>query len=64
MTWFLFRLPGATTYVPAPTVTRAREVLRKNGYDGAPVMHYPCVGEVMGTREEIAAMLATKEAKT
>lgn len=41
--WFVFTLPGCTSYVPAIDEKAARGLLRRTCYVGAPVDAWPLV---------------------
>lgn len=55
--WFAFQLPGGVSYAPGATEERARNVVRKNSYENAPVDSWPCVGSRFCSREALTRSL-------
>lgn len=60
-TWWVFRLPQSTCYVPAGSEEAARAVLRKTSYQGAPVDVWPLISTRVTSREALVKSLLRKK---
>lgn len=56
-TWWVFKLPEATSYVPANSEAEARAKMRKNSYEKAPVHTWPLIGTRFTSRQVLTASL-------
>lgn len=59
-TWWIFKLPNATSYVPASNEEDARRKMAQHSYVGAPVHAWPLIGTRVCSREALTRSLLRK----
>lgn len=56
-TWWVFRMPECTVYVPARSELDARAALLRDCYKGAPVHTWPLISTRVCSRQALTASL-------